>query len=118
MVLLNKAALSSFAFQCPNSLLFFQCALCVVLVQATAWLGFIKLEPWNMKIVRVWLPVNVIFVGMIATSFFALKDLGKCSRFQGRQAMSRIIGLYMSMLEYNYLLNAVHDHSSTHMLWP
>jgi hypothetical protein len=30
----------------------------------------------NMKIVQLWLPVNVIFVGMIWTSFFALKNLG------------------------------------------
>ena len=77
MVLLNKAALSSFDFHSPNSLLFFQCALCVLMVQITASLGVIKLEPWNLKIVRAWLPVNLIFVGMIATSFLALKDLGK-----------------------------------------
>ena len=30
----------------------------------------------NWKIVHLWLPVNVIFVGMIWTSFFALKNLG------------------------------------------
>lgn len=77
MVLLNKATLSSFDFHSPNSLLLFQCVVSVILVQITAWLGFIKLEPWNWKIVQVWLPVDVIFVGMIATSFFALRDLGK-----------------------------------------
>ena len=77
MVLLNKATLSSFDFHSPNSLLFFQCALCVVLVQVTAWLGFIRLEPWNLKIVRAWLPVNIIFVGMVATSFLALGNPGQ-----------------------------------------
>ena len=76
MVLLNKAALSSFDFHCPNSLLLFQCALSVVLVQLCALSGLVKLEPWNLKIIRLWLPVNIIFVGMIATSFLALKDLG------------------------------------------
>lgn len=30
----------------------------------------------SFKIARVWMPVNVIFVGMIWTSFFALKNLG------------------------------------------
>ncbi len=30
----------------------------------------------SFKIVRVWMPVNLIFVGMIWTSFFALKNLG------------------------------------------
>ena len=76
MVLLNKAALSSFSFESPTSLLFFQCALCVVLVRASAVLGFIRLEPFNLEIVKLWFPVNLIFVGMIWTSFFALKSLG------------------------------------------
>ena len=30
----------------------------------------------SFKIARVWMPVNMIFVGMIWTSFFALKNLG------------------------------------------
>ena len=30
----------------------------------------------SLKIARVWMPVNLIFVGMIWTSFFALKNLG------------------------------------------
>lgn len=74
--LLNKAALSSFDFKAPDSLLFFQCFLCVVLVKVFALLGYIKVEPFNWNIVRVWYPVNLIFVGMIITSFWALKDLG------------------------------------------
>jgi GDP-mannose transporter len=74
--LLNKAALSSFDFKAPDSLLFFQCALCVVLVRLFALFGYIKVEPFNWNIVRVWYPSNLIFVGMIITSFWALKDLG------------------------------------------
>ena len=46
MVLLNKATLSSFSFHAPIALLFFQCFVCVVLVQICSILGFIKLEPW------------------------------------------------------------------------
>ena len=76
MVLLNKAALSSFDFNAPMSLLFFQCVVCVVLVRVSATLGFIRVERMNMAIVRLWFPVNLIFVGMIFTSFFALKALG------------------------------------------
>lgn len=75
MVLLNKVALSSFDFNSPNALLFFQCALCVLLVKACQGAGLVKLEPFNMQIIRVWLPVNVIFVGMIGTSFWALRSL-------------------------------------------
>ena len=169
MVLLNKAALSSFEFNAPMSLLFFQCVVCVALVRLSALLGkleakcpalsytssnylhafthqgnqlatktmphdvnmgftgiiciayhvqhhsgsaahtqmerlggkaidvinlcgksyltaslltkegcagFIKVEPINFPIVKLWFPVNLIFVGMIFTSFFALKALG------------------------------------------
>ena len=76
MVLLNKVALSSFGFNCPNALLLFQCSLCGLMVQISGLLGFVRLEPWNTNIVKIWFPVNVIFVGMIGTSFYSLRDLG------------------------------------------
>jgi len=76
MTLLNKAALSSFSFKATEALLFFQCAVAVVLVQVFKTTGYIKVEPFNWNIVKVWYPANFIFVGMIITSFWALKDLG------------------------------------------
>ena len=74
-VLLNKVALSSFAFHSANALLFFQCALAVALVQACKAAGFVQVEQLRWAIVRIWLPVNLIFVAMIATSFYALQNL-------------------------------------------
>lgn len=74
-MLLNKIALSGFQFHSPNALLFFQCALCVAAVQACATAGLVKVEPLRAGVVRVWLPVNAIFVGMIGTSFWALASL-------------------------------------------
>jgi GDP-mannose transporter len=74
--LLNKAALSSFKFNAPNAILTFQCAVSVLLVVAFKSLGLIRVEPFNWKVVRVWFPANLIFVGMIVSSFLALKDLG------------------------------------------
>ena len=68
-------ALSSFGFKSANALLFFQCAVCVIAVRACAAAGLVKVEPLSMPVVRVWLPVNVIFVGMIGTSFWALASL-------------------------------------------
>ena len=68
-------ALSSFNFHSANALLFFQCFLCVSLVKITESLGLVKVEPFNPKIVRIWLPVNAIFVGMIGSSFWALQAL-------------------------------------------
>ena len=55
MVMLNKHALASFSFQAPMSLLFFQCALAVVLVKACEMLGLIKpLQPLKRDLVLVW----------------------------------------------------------------
>lgn len=77
LTLLNKHALAGFSFTAPNALLFFQCALTVVLVKACELLGLIKpLQPLKMDLVLVWLPVNILFVSMIGSSFYALKVVG------------------------------------------
>ena len=75
-ILLNKAALSSFHFTATNSLLFFQCALCVLLVYGSALAGWVEVEPLNWNIVRVWMPVNLLFTSMIGTGFYALQMMG------------------------------------------
>jgi len=68
-------ALSSFHFTSANALLFFQCTICVILVKACEMLQLITIEPLNLDVIRIWLPVNAIFVGMIGTSFWALQGL-------------------------------------------
>lgn len=68
-------ALSSFEFHSATALLFFQCALAVVLVQACKVVGLVQVAELRWGIVRIWLPVNLIFVSMIATSFWALQNL-------------------------------------------
>ena len=75
--MLNKHALASFNFQAPMALLFFQCALAVVLVKACELSGLIKpLQPLKRDLITLWFPVNLIFVGMIGSSFLALKEVG------------------------------------------
>jgi GDP-mannose transporter len=59
MVILNKHALASFNFQAPMSLLFFQCALAVVLVKLCELFGVVKLQPLKWDLVSVWFPVSV-----------------------------------------------------------
>eukprot|EP00198_Chlamydomonas_reinhardtii_P001783 XP_001691119.1 GDP-Mannose transporter, golgi apparatus [Chlamydomonas reinhardtii] len=76
MVLLNKHALASFGFGSPTALLCFQCALAAILVKLCELVGFVKLQPLKPDLVAVWFPVNLIFVGMIGTSFYALKEVG------------------------------------------
>ena len=76
MTLLNKIALSSYGFRCPTVLLCFQCAVTLTLVAASAALGYGRLPPLSWPLLRLWLPVNVLFVGMVASSFFALRHVG------------------------------------------
>jgi GDP-mannose transporter len=78
MVLLNKHALNpkSFGFTAPNALLAFQCALAVLLVKACEFLGYVKPQPFKRDLVKVWFPVNLIFVAMVGSSFYALQHVG------------------------------------------
>jgi GDP-mannose transporter len=78
LILFNKHALSSFSFSCPNALLFFHCFLSVVLVKLCEICGLLRqpIEPLKWSIVKIWFPVNLIFVGMLVSSFFALKLIG------------------------------------------
>jgi GDP-mannose transporter len=55
LTLLNKHALAGFSFTAPNALLFFQCALTVILVKACELFGLIKpLQPLKRDLVAVW----------------------------------------------------------------
>lgn len=42
----------------------------VAIVIALSFFGIITTEPLTWKLVKVWLPVNIIFVGMLVTSIF------------------------------------------------
>uniref|UniRef100_A0A6S8I4N4 Sugar phosphate transporter domain-containing protein n=1 Tax=Dunaliella tertiolecta TaxID=3047 RepID=A0A6S8I4N4_DUNTE len=75
MILFNKHALSGFNFECPSSLLLFHCLLAVVFVKFMAVMGY-HVEPLRWSIAWRWMPVNLLFVGMIVSSFFALKLVG------------------------------------------
>ena len=76
MVLMNKHVLSSFDYSCTNSILLLQNVVSVLFVVLGNAFGLMKTEQMRMDIVRTWLPVNAIFVGMIWTGFFSLKYLG------------------------------------------
>lgn len=76
MTLLNKAALSAFHFTAPTTLLFFQCTLTLVLVLLAYGLGFGKPPAITVRLLQLWFPVNILFVGMVWTSFYALRNIG------------------------------------------
>lgn len=68
MTLLNKAALSTFHFTAPTTLLCFQCTVTLLLVFLAFALGFGKMPPISTRLLLLWLPVNVMFVGMVWVS--------------------------------------------------
>ncbi|KAG6481011.1 hypothetical protein ZIOFF_057602 [Zingiber officinale] len=45
----------------------------VVVVSILTSFGVVSTEPLTWKLIKVWLPVNIIFVGMLVTSMFSLK---------------------------------------------
>ncbi|KAG0483502.1 hypothetical protein HPP92_011586 [Vanilla planifolia] len=73
MILVNKFVLSGYDFNAGISLLFYQNFIAVLVVSLLCKLRIISIEPLTWRLVRVWLPVNVIFVGMLVTSTFSLK---------------------------------------------
>jgi hypothetical protein len=50
--------------------------LAVALLQALHLARLVQLQPVRWETVRVWVPVNLIFVAMNATGFYALQDIG------------------------------------------
>lgn len=76
MMLLNKAVMAKFDFNAPTVLLFMQCF--CTLWMSVAWrsLAMKNAAPIDHRWLHHWLPVNLLFVGMLWTSFCALKYLG------------------------------------------
>lgn len=72
MIVLNKVVLSSYSFNAGISLMLYQNLLSTVLVVLLHFFGFVSLERLNWKLVRVWIPVNVIFVGMLVSGMYSL----------------------------------------------
>lgn len=73
MILINKYVLSGFDFNAGISLMLYQNFVSVVIVSFLRKLGMISTEPLTWRLIRIWFPVNAIFVGMLVTSIFSLK---------------------------------------------
>ncbi|XP_048335710.2 GDP-mannose transporter GONST1 isoform X1 [Ziziphus jujuba] len=73
MILINKFVLSSYNFNAGIFLMLYQNLISVIIVSILSILGVISTEPLTWRLVKVWLPVNLIFVGMLITSMFSLK---------------------------------------------
>ncbi|VAI76502.1 unnamed protein product [Triticum turgidum subsp. durum] len=73
MILVNKFVLSGYGFNAGIFLMIYQNIVSVTIVSALSLSGVIPTEPLTWKLIKVWLPVNIIFVGMLITSMFSLK---------------------------------------------
>ncbi|KAJ6345261.1 hypothetical protein OIU78_008018 [Salix suchowensis] len=73
MILLNKIVLSTYNFNAGISLMFYQNLISCLIVAALSFCGVVSVEKLNWKLVRVWIPVNVVFVGMLVSGMYSLK---------------------------------------------
>ncbi|KAJ8453096.1 hypothetical protein Cgig2_014859 [Carnegiea gigantea] len=73
MILINKFVLSSYDFGAGISLMLYQNFISVLIVSTLSVMDVISTEPLTWKLLKVWLPVNIIFVGMLITSMLSLR---------------------------------------------
>lgn len=73
MILLNKTVLSGYGLKGGIALMFYQNVISVLLVVLLEFSGAIVTEPVTWRLVKVWFPVNCLFVGMLVTSTYSLK---------------------------------------------
>ncbi|KAI4382427.1 hypothetical protein MLD38_008395 [Melastoma candidum] len=73
MILLNKAVLSGYNFNAGISLMFYQNLISTLIVALLSSCGLVYVEKLNWKLVRIWIPVNLIFVGMLVSGMYSLR---------------------------------------------
>ena len=72
-ILLNKRVLSHYSFGAVHALLAYHCAIAAALLKAAQAAGRVELAPLTYDLFVIWAPLNLIFVGMLATAFQALR---------------------------------------------
>lgn len=75
MILLNKVVLSGYNFNAGISLMFYQNLISSLVVVLLGLCRVVSVEKLNWKLIRVWIPVNVIFIGMLVSGMYSLKYL-------------------------------------------
>ncbi|XVF68943.1 hypothetical protein PTKIN_Ptkin11bG0041700 [Pterospermum kingtungense] len=73
MILLNKVVLSSYNFNAGISLMFYQNLISCLVVAILGLCRAVSVEKLNWKLIRVWIPVNITFVGMLVSGMYSLK---------------------------------------------
>ncbi|KAL0459111.1 UNVERIFIED_CONTAM: GDP-mannose transporter GONST1, partial [Sesamum latifolium] len=104
MILVNKYVLSSYDFNAGISLMLYQNFVSVVIVSFLNFCGIITTEPLTWRLIKVWLPVNIIFVGMLVTSMFSLKYINVAM-----VTVLKNVTNVMTAVGEMYLFNKHHD---------
>eukprot|EP01031_Cornospumella_fuschlensis_P026020 gene26020-31422_t len=110
MVLLNKyittAVDINYRDNMPNIfIVWFQCVLAVVILQGGAMAGYLSLPVMEAKTVQQWLPINLLFIGMLITSFIAsLSTILAIVLIIVGAVMSGLHDLHFHLLGYLYTL--------------
>jgi hypothetical protein len=69
MILLNKSVMSKFSFTFNATVLFLQGLMTVVVLGICKFFNVVKFQPLSAKIAKQWIPVNILFICMLFTSF-------------------------------------------------
>lgn len=77
MVLSNKAISTTLSTEARTSLpqlsvILFQCVIAVVLVECAKMLKIVDYPAFSLKTAKSWLPLNILFIGMLVTGFLSL----------------------------------------------
>ncbi|KAH9701645.1 GDP-mannose transporter GONST2 [Citrus sinensis] len=73
MTLLNKVVLSTYNFNAGISLMFYQNLISTLVVAVLGFFGAVSVEKLNWKLIKLWIPVNLIFIGMLVSGMYSLK---------------------------------------------
>ena len=77
MVLLNKAISADMTIEMRHRLpdfaiVLYQCLIAVILVEFARLVGWVEYPLFNFRTAKSWLPLNLLFVGMLCSGFISL----------------------------------------------
>lgn len=70
MIMLNKIVLSGYNFDAGVSLMFYQNFISTLVVVLLALSGWVAVEKLSWRLIRAWIPVNVVFIGMLVSGMY------------------------------------------------
>ncbi|XP_031739163.1 GDP-mannose transporter GONST2 isoform X2 [Cucumis sativus] len=73
MIILNKVVLSGYNFNAGISLMFYQNLISSIVIILLGLCRTVSIEKLNWKLIRLWIPVNLIFIGMLVSGMYSLK---------------------------------------------